>query len=130
MNHYLPATASGNATDAANTRVFCEHFPLLAAFSFTLKLPYREPLNEYRALIFRFHTEVWQRTGAYSQKRQQARKSSQLTLLRWIREATCVPECNMVLMMDLNTPEAGAVHLGVSNITPVALRRSGRGGGH
>ncbi|EPA0076701.1 DUF3296 domain-containing protein [Enterobacter mori] len=131
MNPYSHGASCADSCTPATLRLFLpqavDHYPRLAAFSLTLVLPYRKTLADYRALILRFHAEVWQRTAEDLQKRQQARKSSLLTLLRWIREATCVPECNMVLMMDLNTPEAGAVHPGVSNITPVALRRSGRG---
>ncbi|WP_239457107.1 hypothetical protein [Enterobacter ludwigii] len=38
------------------------HYPRLAVFSFTLGLPYRESMADYRSLFLRFHTEVWQRT--------------------------------------------------------------------
>ncbi|HBM3061557.1 TPA: inovirus-type Gp2 protein [Klebsiella oxytoca] len=107
MNHYLPATTASNAIDAANTRAFLQqavdHYPRLVAFSFTLKLPYRETLNEYRSLILRFHTEVWQRTGEYSRQRQQARRHSPPTILRWMWESVSAPECKMVLLMNLDT---------------------------
>jgi uncharacterized membrane protein len=43
-------------------------------FCFTLTLPYRESMADYRSLILRFHTEVWQRIGEYSWQRQQARR--------------------------------------------------------
>ncbi|MCU6244334.1 DUF3296 domain-containing protein, partial [Enterobacter asburiae] len=69
-----------------------DHYPRLVAFSFTLTLPYRESMADYRSLILRFHTEVWQRTGEYSWQRQQERQSSPPTLLRWIWEAASAPE--------------------------------------
>jgi hypothetical protein len=153
MNHYLPTTASGNATDAANTRVFLQqavdHYPRLAAFSFTLGLPYRESMADYRSLFLRFHAEVWQRTGAYSRERQQARHNSPPTLLRWIWESASAPECKMVLLMNLDTlgrtrdesamqaisemlsdawlTVTDSEHHGVTSITPVILNRSGWG---
>ncbi|WP_193163850.1 hypothetical protein [Enterobacter ludwigii] len=37
-------------------------------------MPYRKTLADYRALILRFHAEVWQRTGEDLQKRQQAQE--------------------------------------------------------
>ncbi|WP_336241552.1 YagK/YfjJ domain-containing protein [Citrobacter freundii] len=107
MNPYSPATVSGNSTDAINTHAFLQqavdHYPRLAAFSFTLTLPHRETVADYRSLILRFHTEVWQRTGACSQERQQERKNSPPTVLRWIWEAASAPECKMVLMLNLDT---------------------------
>ncbi|MFZ4171379.1 DUF3296 domain-containing protein [Enterobacter ludwigii] len=153
MNHYLPTTASGNATDAANTRVFLQqavdHYPRLAAFSFTLGLPYRESMADYRSLFLRFHTEVWQRTGAYSRERQQARHNSPPTILRWIWESASAPECKMVLLMNLDTlgrtrdesamqaisemlretwlTVTDSEHHGVTNITPIIINRSVRG---
>ncbi|WP_258306100.1 hypothetical protein [Enterobacter sp. CGMCC 5087] len=70
MNHYPPATTSGNAEDAVNTRAFLQqavdHYPRLAVFSFTLVLPHHDTMADYRSLILRFHTEVWQRMGDYS----------------------------------------------------------------
>ncbi|WP_447868301.1 hypothetical protein [Rahnella aceris] len=46
MNNYSPVASGGNTADAVNTRAFLQqavdHYPRLAAFSFTLKLPYRE----------------------------------------------------------------------------------------
>ncbi|PWI79176.1 DUF3296 domain-containing protein, partial [Enterobacter sp. CGMCC 5087] len=80
-----------------------DHYPRLAAFSFTLALPYRDSMADYRSLILRFHTEVWQRTGAYSQERQQARKHSPPTLLRWVWESASAPQCRMVLLLNLDT---------------------------
>ncbi len=154
-NPYTGATA-GMASDAANTRSFLQqavdHYPRLAAFSLTLVLPYRETLADYRSLILRFHSEVWHRTGEYSQERQLARKRSPPTLLRWIWEAASAPECKMVLMMNLDTlgaghttlhaeinPEemnallreswqavCGAEHNGGVDLAPVILNRSGR----
>lgn len=107
MNHYLPATTVGNTTDAASMRAFLQqavdHYPRLVAFSLTLKLPYREVMSEYRSLILRFHTEVWQRTGEYSRQCQQARLSSPPTILRWMWESASAPECEMLLLMNLDT---------------------------
>lgn len=107
MNNYSPASSGGNTADAANIRAFLQqavdHYPRLVAFSFTLKLPYREALNEYRALILRFHTEVWQRTGEYSRQRQQARRHSPPTVLRWLWEVVSTPECGMIMLMNLDT---------------------------
>lgn len=90
--------------------------------------------------------------GEYSRQRQQARHHSPPTLLRWIWEVASAPECQIVLMMNLDTlgaghttlhaeinPEemnallreswqavCGAEHNGVENLTPVILNRSGR----
>lgn len=157
MNPYSPATVSDNLADTINTRVFLQqaidHYPRLAAFSFTLVLPYRESMADHRSLILRFHTEVWQRIGEYSWQRQQARQSSPPTLLRWVWESACVPACRMVLLLNLDTLGAGrhtgldertqqaisemlwdawltvtgAERNGVTNITPVILNRVGRG---
>ncbi len=153
MNHYPPATTSGNAEDAVNTRAFLQqavdHYPRLAAFCFTLALPYRESMADYRSLILRFHTEVWQRIGEYSWERQQARQSSPPTLLRWVWESASSPQCRMVLLLNLDTlgkahdesalqaisemfsdawlTVTGTERNGVTNITPVILNRSGRG---
>lgn len=103
MNH----SSHANIADAANIRVFLQqavdHYPRLAAFSFTLRLPYRESIADYRSLILRFHTEVWQLTGDYSRERQQARQNSPPTLLRWVWESASAPDCRMVLMMNLDT---------------------------
>ncbi|MGX5076474.1 DUF3296 domain-containing protein [Enterobacter mori] len=107
MNNYSPAAYSDNTAGTANIRAFLQqavdHYPRLVAFSFTLKLPYRETMSEYRSLILRFHTEVWQRTGEYSRKRQQVRQSSPPTILRWMWESVSAPECKMVLLMNLDT---------------------------
>ncbi len=107
MSNYSPVASGSNTADAANTRAFLQqavdHYLRLVAFSFTLKLPYRETLNEYRSLTLRFHTEVWQRTGEYSRQRQQARRHSPPTILRWMWESVSAPECKMVLLMNLDT---------------------------
>lgn len=107
MNHSPPVTSGYNTADVVNIRAFLQqavdHYPRLVAFSFTLKLPHREALNEYQSLILRFHTDVWQRTGEYSRERQQARHHSPPTLLRWMWESASAPECNMLLMMNLDT---------------------------
>jgi hypothetical protein len=80
------------AAAPATIRMFLQqavdHYPRLAAFSFTLVLPYRDNMADYRALILRFHTEVWQRIGEYSWQCQQAHQSSPPTLLRWIWAST------------------------------------------
>ncbi|MXC98214.1 hypothetical protein FQ003_23250, partial [Escherichia coli] len=69
MNPYSPSIVSGNSTDTTNSRDFLQqavdHYPRLAAFCFTLALPFRESMADYRSLILRFHTEVWQRIGEY-----------------------------------------------------------------
>ncbi|HDG8094050.1 TPA: DUF3296 domain-containing protein [Klebsiella oxytoca] len=107
MNDHHTGTVAGNPVDAENIRAFLQqavdHYPRLAAFSFTLGLPYRESIVDYRSLILRFHTEVWQRISEYSWERQQARRNSPPTLLRWIWEAASAPECKMVLMLNLDT---------------------------
>ncbi|MCU6243928.1 YagK/YfjJ domain-containing protein [Enterobacter asburiae] len=126
-----------------------DHYPRLVAFSFTLTLPYRKSMTDYRALILRFHTEVWQQIGKYSWQRQQERRSSPPTLLRWIWEAASAPECKMVLLLNLETlgrvhdervrqrisemlidawtTVTGANRKNVTNITPVILNRVARG---
>lgn len=156
MKHFPPPTiAAGNAADTANIRAFLQqavdHYPRLAVFSFTLALPYRESIADYRSLILRFHTEVWQRTGEYSWQRQQQRRNSPPTLLRWVWESVRAPKCKMALLMNLDTlgrvrvhderaqqaiseilREAwlmvtGAERNGVTSIMPIILIRSGRG---
>jgi hypothetical protein len=107
MNNYSPAAYSDNTAGTANIRAFLQqavdHYPRLVAFSFTLKLPYRETMSDYRSLILRFHTEVWQRTGQYSRQRQQARHHSPPTVLRWLWESVSAPECKMLLLINLDT---------------------------
>lgn len=80
MNNYSSAASGGNTANTVHTRAFLQqavdHYPRLAAFSFMLGLPHRETMNEYRSLILRFHTEVWQRIGEYSRQRQRARRLS------------------------------------------------------
>lgn len=75
MKYCLTETAGVHHTDAVSARTFLQqavdHYPRLVAFSFSLVLPYRDTITEYRSLILRFHTEVWQRTGEYSRERQQ-----------------------------------------------------------
>jgi len=157
MNLYPPAANASNPTAPVNILTFLQqavdHYPRLAAFSFTLALQYRDSMADYRSLILRFHTEVWQRTGEYSQERQQARKNSPPTLLRWIWEAARAPECKMVLMLNLDTlgternPQladsalqvlntiiaeawqtvTGTASAGVTAITPLVISRTGRG---
>jgi len=112
MNHYPSAIAADHAVDAAHIRTFLQqavdHYPRLAAFSFTLGLPFREILADYRSLILRFHAEVWQRIGVYSWQRQQARRHSPPTILRWLWEGASAPECKMVLLMNLDTLGTGS----------------------
>lgn len=107
MNNYSPAAYSDSTAGTANIRAFLQqavdHYPRLVAFSFTLKLPYRETMSDYRSLILRFHTEVWRRTGQYSRQCQQARRHSPPTVLRWLWESVSAPECKMVLLMNLDT---------------------------
>ncbi|MGP8939924.1 inovirus-type Gp2 protein [Enterobacter soli] len=149
MNHFSPA-------DAANIRAFLQqavdHYPRLVAFSFTLVLPYRETMADHRSLILRFHTEVWQRMGDYSQARHQERKNSPPTLLRWIWTAASAPECKMVLLMNGDTLNAGqntqltdstlqalttilsdawqavtgTACAGITTVTPLVISRTGR----
>ncbi|WP_262812795.1 hypothetical protein [Enterobacter cloacae] len=108
MNHSYTRASDAVSADAFSTRAFLQqavdHYPRLAAFSLTLKLPYRAVMSEYRSLILRFHTEVWQRTGEYSRQCQQARRPSPPTVLRWMWESVSAPECKMVLLMNLDTP--------------------------
>lgn len=107
MNHCSPVPTAGNDADATNTRAFLQqavdHYPHLAAFSFTLALPYRESKADQRSIILRFHTEVWLRIGEYSWQRQQERQSSPPTVLRWVWESASAPQCKMVLMLNLDT---------------------------
>jgi hypothetical protein len=109
MNHPLFLTVVANTADGVNLHTFLQqavdHYPQLVAFSFTLKLPSREILNEYRSLFLRFHTEVWQRVDEYSRQRQQVRFHSPPTILRWLWDETSAPRCNMILLMNLNTLE-------------------------
>lgn len=153
MNPYSPVTVSGNLTDTINTHVFLQqavdHYPRLAAFSFTAQLPHSDTMPDKQALITRFHTEVGQRIGEYSRQRQQERRSSPPTLLRWVWESASTSQCRMVLLLNLDTlgtsrdehtqqamndmlKEAWLTVTGVerncvTNITPIILNRSGRG---
>lgn len=107
MNDHYTGAVAGNAVDAANIRAFLQqavdHYPRLAAFSFTALLPRRETPEGNQALILRFHTEVWHRIGEYSWQRQQARRHSPPTILRWIWESVSAAECKMVLLMNFYT---------------------------
>lgn len=107
MNHSYTRASDAVSADAVSTRAFLQqavdHYPRLAAFSFTLAMPCREVMIEYRSLILRFHTEVWQRTGEYSRQRQQARRHSPPTILRWMWESASAPECKIVLLMNIDT---------------------------
>ncbi len=109
MNHPSSFTTVGVTADEVNLRTFLQqavdHYPRLVAFSFMLELPYHETLNDYRSLILRFHTEVWQRTGEYSHQRQQACRHSPPTILRWLWEGVSALGCNMILLINLNTLE-------------------------
>lgn len=111
MNYYSPASGTG---DVVTLRAFLQqtvdHYPRLVAFSFTLEWPYRHTINDYRSLILRFHTEVWWRTGEYSRQRQQARRHSPPTVLRWIWGATDAPLCRLALMMNSDTLGGGIIH--------------------
>lgn len=153
MNHSYTRASDAVSADAISTRAFLQqavdHYPRLAVFSLTLKLPYREAMSEYRSLILHFHTEVWQRTGEYSGQRQQARRHSPPTTLRWMWESVSAPECKMVLLMYLDTLGAwrdevvqqemsvilreawrtvtGTDRNGVTSITPMVFNCSGCG---
>lgn len=111
MNHNPANPAVDNAADGLNIHAFLQqavdHYPRLAAFSFTVLLPHSETMEDNRVLIFRFHTEVWQRIGEYLWQRQQARRNSPPTILRWIWESVGTAECKMVLLMNLDTLGAG-----------------------
>ncbi|WP_373224910.1 DUF3296 domain-containing protein [Enterobacter cloacae complex sp. ESBL7] len=139
-----------------NTQAFLQqavdHYPRLASFSFTLVLPHHETMADYRSLILRFHTEVWQRISEYSWQRQQARLSSPPTLLRWLWASTSAPECKMVLLLNLDTlgtvrnPQltdsalralntilsdawqtvTGTACAGVTTVMPLVISRTGR----
>ncbi|CAD5358519.1 conserved protein of unknown function [Enterobacter cancerogenus] len=158
MNLYPSATTAGNAAHVAHVRAFLkqavDHYPRLAAFGFTLRLPCCENLADYQSLMLRFHTEVWQRTDEYSRNRQQARRHSPPTVLRWVWGATSAPVCRMALMMNLDTLgggnnsqfndnalqdmseiicDAGQMASGVrydavTNMILLTISRSGRGG--
>lgn len=157
MNYYSPVPTAGNASDKANTRAFLQqavdHYPRLAAFSFTLGLPYRDSMADHRSLILHFHTEVWQRIGEYSWERQQERRSTPPTLLRWVWESSSAAQCKMVLLLNHDTLGAirdvqlienvqqavsemlsdawltvtGTDRNGVTSITPIILSRIDRG---
>lgn len=157
MNNYSPVASGGNAADATTVRTFLQqavdHYPRLVAFSLTLVLPYRETMTEYRSLILRFHTDVWQRIREYSWECQQARRHSPPTLLSWLWDSTGTPECKMVLMLNLGTLGAarhsrlnesvqqtmgeilndawqavtGIDHDTIASITPIIVNRAGRG---
>ena len=107
MNHSYIRASDTVSADAVSTRAFLQqavdHYPRLAAFSFTALLPRSGTMTDNRALILRFHTEVWLRIGEYSRQRQQARQSSPPTVLRWMWESVSAPECKMVLLMNLDT---------------------------
>lgn len=109
MNHNPATPGVDNTTDGLNPHVFLQqavdHYPRLAVFSFTALLPRSGTMTDNRALILRFHTKVWQRIGEYSWQRQQARRHSPPTILRWIWEPVGTAECKMVLLMNLNTLE-------------------------
>lgn len=129
MNHSYTRASDAVSADAFSTRAFLQqavdHYPRLAAFSLTLKLRYREVMSEYRSLILRFHTEVWQRTGEYSRRRQLARRNSPPTILRWMWESVSAPECKMVLLMNPDTLGRDSVEQDMSAIIGDAWRTVG-----
>ncbi|EPA7335172.1 inovirus-type Gp2 protein [Escherichia coli O13,129, 135:H26] len=153
MNHSYTRASDAVGADAISTCAFLQqavdHYPRLVAFSFTLKLPYRETMNEYRSLILRFHTEIWQRIGEYSRRRLQVRHHSPPTIMRWIWESVGTVECKMMLLMNLDTlgavsDDEGAqqvmskllceawlivseVHCGITDIMPIIVNRSDSG---
>ncbi len=109
MNNSSPVASGGSMADVAKTLAFLQqavdHYPRLAVFSFTALLPRSGTMTDNQALILLFHTEVWQRIGEYSWQRQQARRHSPPTVLRWMWESVSAPECKMVLLMNLDTLE-------------------------
>ncbi|EBG4357951.1 DUF3296 domain-containing protein [Salmonella enterica subsp. enterica] len=152
MNHNPVTPAVDHAADRLNIHAFLQqavdHYPRLAAFSFTVLLPHSETMTYNRALILRFHTEVWQQIGEYSWQRLQARRHSPPTILRLIWESVDTVECRMVLLMNLDT--LGAVRdedalqvmgrllcetwwmvsetrNGITDIMPIILNRSDSG---
>ncbi|EMP5336915.1 inovirus-type Gp2 protein [Citrobacter freundii] len=153
MNHSYTRASDAAGADAISTRAFLQravdHYPRLVAFSFTMLLPNSETMADNRTLILRFHTEVWQRIGEYSCQRQQTRRHSPPTILRWIWESVCTAECRMVLLMNLDTlgavsDDEGAqqvmskllceawlivseVHCGITDIMPIIVNRSDSG---
>ena len=157
MNNHCTGAKAGNTVDATSARIFLQqavdHYPRLAAFCFTLALPYRESMADYRSLILRFHAEAWQRTGEYSRERQQTRRSSPPTVLRWIWEVASAPERKMVLLLNLDTLVAarnvqhvenalqaisvaitnawqtvtGLDHNGITSMTPLIINRAAPG---
>ena len=154
MNYNYYSSCEDNVvTQRAFLQQAVDHYPRLAAFGFTLRLPCRENLADYQSLILRFDTEVWQHTDEYSRNRQQARRHSPPTILRWIWGATSAPACRMALMMNLDTLGGGnnsqfndnalqdmseiicgaglavsGVHYDVvTNMTLLTISRSGRG---
>ncbi|MCE1613377.1 YagK/YfjJ domain-containing protein [Enterobacter ludwigii] len=152
MNHDSHGTAATDALPSADLRAFLQqvvdHYPRLVAFSFTLVFPHYDTMADYRSLILRFHTEVWQRTGEYSWQRQQERRNSPPTLLRWVWESASAPQCRMVLLLNLDTlgkahdesaqqaisemfsdawlTVTGTERNGVTTITPLVISRTDR----
>ncbi|MBH2846977.1 hypothetical protein I6U52_25125, partial [Serratia marcescens] len=61
MNHNPATPAIDDAADGLNIHAFLQqavdHYPCLAAFSFTALLPRSGTMTDNRALIMRFHTE-------------------------------------------------------------------------
>lgn len=156
MKHNPAILTADNAADGLTIQAFLQqavdHYPRLVAFSFTVWLPHSETPVDNRALIMRFHTEVWLRMGEYSRRRLQARRHSSPTILRWLWEGTGAPACRMVLLMNSDTPgmvretpgvdsicqdinmiinEAWRMVMGtggdVVNMTSLFISRSGRG---
>ncbi|EAP1708033.1 inovirus Gp2 family protein [Salmonella enterica] len=149
MNHNSASPAVDDAAEGLNLDAFLQqavdHYPRLAVFSFTVWLSHSETIDDNRALITRFYTEVWQRIGEYSWQRQQARRHSPPTILRWIWESASTQDCKMVLLMNLDTLgavrnegalqvmskllceawlTASEVHCGITDIMSIIVNRS------
>lgn len=133
MKHNPAIPSVDNAEDGLNIHTFLQqavdHYPHLAAFSFTVLLPRSETLADKRVLIMRFHTEVWLRLGEFSRQRLQARHHSSPTILRWIWESAGMAECKMVLLMNRDTlgvvrerPAGDSVHQDIDTIISHAWR--------
>lgn len=107
MKNCHTGAAFASQADAANVRVFLQqavdYYTQLVAFSFTRGLLYCETMTDNRSLMLCFHTVVWQQVEEYSRERQQERRSSPPTLLRWIWESASGLQCRMVLLMNCDT---------------------------
>ncbi len=80
-----------------------DHHPRLVALGFTLQYGncYScDNVQQGKALLLRFHAEVYCRIGNYSKIRIEAGKPSQPTLLRWLWEAESTSTCRMMMLFN------------------------------